>query len=259
MNIYFTDLELLKKLKFSTIASFKVGSNMYKTNNENSDLDYLNIYVEDCNSFMWEHHQLQFKDVENNVDENFTNIQGFIRNTLTGDSTLNLEVIFGKEIELSRLSFISDFKKDFINYNIIKSYLGMAKRDLKNYSKLTYNGTKNVEENSKKLCHVYRGISFATQLLDGDLNVEIDKSDDFYFYKDLKFTKDTIKEFENDILNLRNELNGKLETCKIRRFMDPKKLKELDLKTKDFISSCKTYKIDYKDLFYEALENGVTY
>lgn len=45
MNIHFTDKELLNKLKSATIAKVVIGSNMYGTNTEKSDVDYLYIYA----------------------------------------------------------------------------------------------------------------------------------------------------------------------------------------------------------------------
>lgn len=61
MNIRFKSKKLFNILKLQTISTFKVGSYLYNLNNENSDINYLSIYIEppkNRNSFLWSHHQL---------------------------------------------------------------------------------------------------------------------------------------------------------------------------------------------------------
>ncbi|RLC45136.1 MAG: hypothetical protein DRH57_08595, partial [Candidatus Cloacimonadota bacterium] len=82
MNIHFTDNKLYTDLCSQSVAAIKVGSHMYGLNNINSDVDWLTIYIQPAanrSSFMWEHHQLQYK--KEKVDYNFSDLQTFVRNT----------------------------------------------------------------------------------------------------------------------------------------------------------------------------------
>lgn len=157
MNIHFKDENLYHSLIKNTCTQFKVGAHIYALENENSDIDFLNIYFENNqnrNSFLWEHHQLQFK--KHNIDNNFTTLQGFIRNILVGDATINIEVLFSEQMRDSSLNWLWEMRYSFINYNIIRSYLGMAKRDLKDWRKDTFNGVKSSLKTNKKLTHFLR-------------------------------------------------------------------------------------------------------
>lgn len=256
MNIHFKDKKLLKQLESNTISTFIVGSKLYGSDNENSDIDTLSIYLDNIPSFMWEHHQLQFK--EEDKDLNFTTLQTFIRNILTGDATINLEVLFSRQIEGSVLSFLYNFRKEFINYNIIKSYLGMAKRDMVLYKK---------NKSPKKLGHIFRGICFAKQLMMGDLDVEMNTYTYDVNIKDIDILKsildgkndDLLADLIDDMNKLRIELNETLTRKRIHRYMNPDILKEIDLEVKKLYSYSEVLEIDYGDLFYDVLENGVKY
>ena len=226
----------------------------------NSDTDYLSIYLDPTFSFYWEHHQLQYKG--DNTDYNFVELRNFVRNILTGDSTINLEVLFSNQIDNnSILGFLNDFKYDFINYNIIKSYLGQAKRDLKTFKS---------KRNFKKLAHSFRGFIFAYQLFyEKDLDV---KMDTHYLYgvisdKDVYLGLLNGEEFSVNlktlISDLRVEVTTAFEKGKLHKMMSVRRLKELDNYVKEVYE--KNYKknnyktIDYKNILYDVLENGITY
>ena len=177
MNIHFTDKTLLDGLVKSTIVNIKVGSHVYGLENEQSDDDWLVIYLEsfsERDSFMWEHHQLQYK--EDGVDHNFTSLQVFIRNILTGDNTINFEALHSDTMRDSNLSWLWDMRDDFVNHNIIKSYLGLAKRDLKFWLKDTNKGKKHSAKTYKRLSHFIRGVIFAKQLIEGTFSLDLTKS-----------------------------------------------------------------------------------
>lgn len=280
MNIHFGNRELYCDLLDVSVASIKVGSHMYGLDNENSDEDLLHIYIEPTinkNSFMWEHHQLQYK--HKGVDHNFTTLQAFIRNAMTGDATINFETLFSEELKLSPLKWLWRHRESFINYNIIKSYLGMAKRDLKMYLKDSNRGTVNTVETDKKLSHFYRGLIYAEMLLEGEFSLKLEGKhhvmakgymDDFTFLKNVKsgeWSKDRdtnmdfLKEAEDKMENLRKKLNARLDARKIVKFMNPENMQSLDYDTRMFTkgvnNGLKT--LDYGDLFYKALEEGITY
>lgn len=283
MNIHFTDKNLFENLILNSVVEVQVGSHLYNLNNTNSDIDNLYIYIEDNanrNSFMWEHHQLQYKGIGVNnisIDYNFTSLQGFIRNTLSGDATINYEVLFSDELRDSKLNWLWERKHDFRNYNIIKSYLGLAKRDHKYWSKDTNNGKKHTLETHKKLSHFIRGVIFAKNLFDRNFSLDLSKTTTFEAcgYNDYDLVhrikhgtldysfEATVKFFWILMEDTRRDLNLMLNDRNIVSFMDIDKLKELDNLTMDFIADYIQYGdvdyLDYGNLFYETMENGLNY
>lgn len=206
MNIH-VNKDVYDLLINATIYSTEIGSTMYGTNDINSDRDILNIYcpsISEQNSFCISHHQFQYKDIENNIDYIFVNINTFIRNCLNGDSTINIETIFEPKLKESILSFLYDMRYDFLNYKIIRSYLGFANRDLKDLNKQKTNLEKN-----KKLAHVYRGLQFASDILDNCFESVLDKTAETYKtimkIKNLETDKERFETFEY----LRNAVSEK--------------------------------------------------
>ena len=280
MNIHFTDINLFNSLREQTILQIEIGSELYNLKNENSDTDYLLIYVEPLynrNSFMWEHHQLQYKDIKNNIDYNFTSLQTFIRNALTGDSTINFEVLFSDALMNSKLNWLSDYQRYFINYKIIHSFCGLAKRDLRYWQKDTNNGKKHTIETHKKLSHFVRGVIFAKMLINGYFKLDLDEHRTFteFDYADLELLdrikhgsldysfKGLVDIVEKQMHILRVENNVNLEKKNIVLYMNSNIMKELDEKVESFINEfdmkMKVEKLDYGKLYYESLEEGVRY
>ncbi len=277
MNIHFTNEKLFDTLNDNTIIKIRVGSHMYGLDNKNSDIDYLSIYLENYdnrNSFMWEHHQLQYK--KNNIDFNFTTLQSFIRNALTGDSTINFEVIHSEDLKNSKLSWLYARRNDFRNYNIIKSYLGIAKRDHKFWIKDTNNFKNHTSETNKKLAHFVRGVIFAKNLFDNNFSLDLSKTTTFNIcgYNDLELLdrikngtldysfSELVKFFWILMEDTRTALNIMLNNREIYSFMDPFKLEKLDSLVMDFVydyvEGDVSY-VEYNQLFYEAMENGLNY
>lgn len=277
MNIHFTNEKLFDTLNDNTIIKIRVGSHMYGLDNKNSDIDYLSIYLENYdnrNSFMWEHHQLQYK--KNNIDFNFTTLQSFIRNALTGDSTINFEVIHSEDLKNSKLSWLYARRNDFRNYNIIKSYLGISKRDHKFWIKDTNNFKNHTSETNKKLAHFVRGVIFAKNLFDNNFSLDLSKTTTFNIcgYNDLELLdrikngtldysfSELVKFFWILMEDTRTALNIMLNNREIYSFMDPFKLEKLDSLVMDFVydyvEGDVSY-VEYNQLFYEAMENGLNY
>ena len=216
MNIHITDKEEFEKLIYATILTTEMGSSMYGTSDENSDTDYLHIYIpsiNEKNSFVNSHHQIQYK--ENNTDHIFINLHSFIRNCLNGDSTLNMEVLFSDSMKNSKeLNFLYEMRNSFINYKIVRSYVGFGNRDLKQVGKQV-----NDLEKNKKVAHAYRCLKFAEMLLNGTFNPYINTLDTLYIKdkiidikasKDYKVRDSNISEIKTNIESLRNDLNDKL-------------------------------------------------
>ena len=203
MNIHFTDKQLFNELKNATIAKVVVGSHLYGTNNENSDTDVLHIYAtsqQELNTVFTTNHQLQYK--ENNTDYLFVSLHSFIKNILNGDSTINFEVIQSGQLQNTQLQWLNDFKNDFITYTIIKSYIGLVKRDLKFFYKAKTQYQKNKQQE-----HIIRGLLYVNNMLYS--NWSFSASNDMLKHK-LKHNEFSIEYCKNHCDELRIILNDKL-------------------------------------------------
>ena len=209
MNIHFTNKKLKKQLDQSTIFEIEVGSGMYKLKTPESDTDIIKIYLEgslNLTSITNNHHQFQYKDTENNIDYIYTSLGQFIKNIISGDSTINYEVLesSGFREQFKDLYF---FVNELDKINIIKSYLGMAKRDIKTFKK---------EPSNKKAYHIIRGILFAESILN-DVNI-------FYSLdihrKNLSTIRDTgtLLDFEGFIQIQEARINYLRESIKDKQF-----------------------------------------
>jgi predicted nucleotidyltransferase len=157
----------INKEQFDIINQFitkKVvfGSYLYGTNNENSDKDYLcfleNRRFDNIVSSLGIKHQLQYKDETEGIDYVITSQKQFISNLVSGESTINADILlFGYNDCLSLSQ--KDTLKIVRSYNVIKAYLGFAKRDIKLIDKSKKN----------KKFHAARSIMTANYLLDNEI------------------------------------------------------------------------------------------
>lgn len=203
MNIHITDKSLVKNLEKATIAKVIVGSHMYGTNNEKSDIDYLNIYATSENellSVINTQHQLQYK--ENGVDNLFVSLHTFIANILSGDSPINFEVVNSDQLIGTELEWLYDIRESFITYTTIRSYLGICRRDIKHFGRC-----KSEYDKKKKLGHIIRGAKYAESMLNlnwdfNNLNKSLDNDVDVS-------TNKLLREWTKKVSELRNILNEK--------------------------------------------------
>ncbi len=204
------EAEWLFKLEYSR---YIFGSYLYGTQKENSDQDILVIYNLpqdwECEHLLDRiHHQFQWDDVENNIQYVFTYQNQYWNNLESGDSTINADILI-----FENTNYKSQWKhvhyKETLNYcktyNIIKAYLGFAKRDLKQYTK------------KNKLFHAIRGLSTAYALMENRLITKQELID----IKDLITTDSSIFDI-NILINLEKELRKKLNDMyqkrKIKRY-----------------------------------------
>ena len=201
MNIHFTDDTLLNELNAYSIFEIEIGSGMYNLKTDESDADTLVIYADSILNPLINrtHHQLQYN--EPNQDFIFTSFSQFIHNILSGDSTINYEVLkhpdFKKEFpELSSLSI-------FNNANVVKSYLGMAKRDIKMYRK---------SKDIKKAYHIARGILFAEAILmKRDIFEVLEENRGLLTtFRSVKADDRIIDEYENKMNRLRESIKNEV-------------------------------------------------
>lgn len=259
MNIHFTDEKLFNDLIQSSIFQIEIGSGMYNLKTETSDTDILVIYLDgiiNTNSIIRTHHQLQYiKDNTDgtNTDYIFTSLTQFLNNILSGDSTINYEVLKSEEFKNHSKEFLmlSELKV-FDNINVIKSYLGMAKRDLK-----VIKG----EFGTKKLYHISRGILFAEAVLNSRNIFDVLKEN----YSKLKEIREKDVSFytESYLIGLN------ILIIKMNKLRDQIQNKEFKLSANDVliidsiisdIINEKMYKvkrsIDYKNLIVDAVFNN---
>jgi len=277
MNIKSDSKELIRDLSKSIIHLQRIGSDIYGLSNEDSDEDYLNIYIdtdENYRSFLWEHNQIQFKF--KNADVNYVELGLFVRNILSGDSTVSFEILFSNDLlKNEKLSWITDFKMDFASYKIIKSYLGLAKRDLKEAKSISNNFEKINKRTRNKLSHAIRGLIFAEMLINNDFKLILNEkrsTTNKTNLSDLKFISyvkegildnklsEIYKNVELGINKSRIELNDKLNKNEIKQYMSKERLMELDNLVKQTILKNKpNHNIDYGDMFYKTMTEGLNY
>lgn len=269
MNIHIKDENLFKNLKAASLFSCEFGSKLYKTNDSQSDTDIHYIYCTSDNelkSFTRSHHHLQYK--ENGVDHIFVSLHTFMNNILKGDSTVLFELLFTDNFKASPLEFLNDIRNSFINYPIIRSYLGLANRDHKYYHKKVTH-----RDQIKTISHIYRGYFFAKSLLENNFSlVNKDFLEVFAILKqigetDFKEKKKHLTAAHNLVSNLRIELNDKFNNgnLDLPRFMLVENQAILDICIKILMNSnawqTRVKFLDTFDMniFYETFENYITY
>ena len=110
-----------KKLKKATIAKVRVGSFVYGTDTIESDEDFLYIYATSENellSVIQTQHQLQYKSNNGyylntrDIDHNFVSLHNFIKNIISGDSSINYEVIQSEELIGTDLEWLIKYRNN---------------------------------------------------------------------------------------------------------------------------------------------------
>lgn len=259
MNIHLKERHLFEKLLSNSKVEILVGSHLYGITNQNSDKDTLFItgeFQDNQNSLIWSHHQFQYK--EDGVDYLFTSLSQFVRNILTGDSTINFEALFSDEISKSSISFLQKYQKDFITYNLIKSYIGLAKRDIKFFRK---------EKSLKRLFHIIRGVDTAELLLD-----EREYSNDLSYLEGHQLlllakngqissdqARSILSDYEEKNESLRVKINKLLDQGGISKGMNSSKLMELDQEVIEWNKKNSTHGLFLLEEIYESLFNDIKY
>lgn len=270
MNIHFYNKEAFEELKRVTIFKTVVGSHMYGTEDKYSDIDMLYVYmpsIEEITSISKNHHQFQYK--EDGIDHIFVSIYDLIMNTLSGNSTIFFEVINHPSLVGTELEFLYNMRHSFSNHKIIRSYLGMARRDVKHIS----NGSTDRDKN-KKLNHVLRGYYFCEQILVNGFNPIIPKGSTFHNkIEENKLITDSRdrhrigKDLLEKVSELREKVNTKLDdgTLGFPQYMRDCDMALLDLILTDKVSEWRlkfgepTYFSYIKSIIYDAIANDIKY
>lgn len=250
MNIHETDITTLEKLKNLTITSVEFGSHLYGLNTSESDTDIFHIYNKTDNmnkSIIKRFNNIQFK--QDNTDSIFCTLDDFILDLINGGSTVSFEVLH--LLKDTKLNWIYEIREMFYNYENIRSYLGVAKRDCKLY-----------KQSPKKLSHAYRSVLYAHKILSGEFNFNFSE-DEFKTLQAFRHNistdadRKTILKLAEELRNVINELNDKKE---IKRLINVNDYNILDYNLKVFKRNVdNTVSYMNLDIFYDSIVNGVTY
>lgn len=260
MNIHITDEKLINALDKSILAKVVVGSHMYGTNNAESDTDYLCIYAtsnEELFSFIQTHHQFQVKTTDS--DFNYVSLHTFLKNILNGDSTINFEVVQSGILKGTELDWLDKYKDAFKTYTVIRSYLGLCRRDIKHFYKEASDRDK-----KKRLGHVIRGYIYAKHLINHTFDFDACNEEFKAIEIDIS-NNDQLKEYDNKVSMLRDILNEKLNS-KTLNLPQHMAVDDADKMTEDIVNFCTSSYFDSKqvkgmnmNLFNNAFENWVKY
>ncbi len=267
MNIHVNDIKLFEHLKACALVRLEIGSKMYNLNHEKSDVDYLYILPTSdaqLNSFQQSYHQLQY--LEEGIDHNFISLHQFIRNSLSGDSTINFECINSEQLVNTCLEILFAQRESFANYKIVRSYLGLARRDGKAYFKHSDDAYQ-----QKRLIHIIRGYYFAKSIVNHNFNLIddniLEEAKRVRGITDPKERKGVLNYYLDSVSKLRDELNEMLNSkiLNLPQFMGVEQQILLDT-TLNMIMGSAEYKQKKRlggiyDLtpFYDANENWVSY
>lgn len=242
MNIHI-DINTKKALDDHIIFSSLFGSRTYYNHdyNSTSDSDIICIYTPSTveqNTLFYTNHQLQYNDISCNIDFVYTSYSQFIKNIISGDATLNIEIVFSS-MKDTCFDFLYQNRFKLLHNKLFKCYLGMARRDLKEASKS--------ESYMKKINHANRGYLFAKQLMEspGVFNCKYD----LLPHMDYKESSAFCGELMNNINDLRNNIDHDHK-------IEPSFMKELD----DFVLSLPKpeWDLDYSKQYYH-INNIITY
>ena len=202
MNIHISKEEHEFLLEYKN-TEFVFGSYLYGTNAKNSDKDILITYNIPDGWETWmlpfpNVHQFQYKDIENNIDYIWISNEQFFKNQASGESTINSDIILFADFleESSKLNMCR-------TYNVMKAYLGFAKRDLKQW-----------KEGHHKLQHANRGLITVYKLYADQIPTKADIKSSY----DIPYTI-YVKDFiEKEIKRMRDLINKDFEEDKIKLF-----------------------------------------
>lgn len=256
MNIHSTNPNLFKMLHESTIVTKQFGSVLYGLNNKDSDVDLFHIYVRTDsmnNSVVPHFNNIQFKI--DNIDHIFCSLDDFIHELIHGGSTVSFEVLH--LLENTKLHWLYELRTIFYNYENVRSYLGVAKRDCK-YHKMSL----------KKLAHAYRSYLYARKIMAGGFSFGVNAEQQTFIGElrnDLIENRDNARiDITEAIKNTRTELNDRSEASMITRTLTIEDYAKLDsactaFKNTDEYKSLIGYSSFDMSIFYDAIVNGVHY
>lgn len=256
MNIHIDKEKFETLINSKIIGEFEIGSSLYNLNDEKSDKDFLIIYHPFENQLynpFTNRHQYQYKDIENNIDYNFVDINTFIINLFSGDSIINYELIHSEQIKNTKISFLYDIRNDIKSYDIIKSFLGFADRDCR-----LINKRKSEHDKIRGVVHAYRSYVFAKNifydkfsLIDEDVISFKNTYKDFRS-KTTRELRQIIKNFRHDVLNKAIENNEITRYCTLenQKYITDNLFKLTDIINEGYLNIDDIYQSNEKEIEY---------
>jgi len=180
----------------------------------------------------------------------FTTLHTFVYDIMDGSSMTNYELLFSDTIK-KNLPFLYDSRHWFRTYNIVRSYFGSAKGDLRQAT------TSDVSDERKlySLKESYRKIKTGAAIMEGVYNGEKFECEPLNKIKSFGPNEEF---FLDGVWNERFELNEMLHKLldegKIWRFFCPLRHKDLDKMIAKFHPSERDIWFD-KQIVFDALEN----
>lgn len=205
MNIKVTKAQHYRLGDLTTFQAI-IGSHLYGTNNNESDVDILCLYEPPEHWKFLEsfpnYHQFQYDCEETNTDYIYSTFGQFWKNQRSGDSTINSDVILFSQLITSNTKSRIKYCR---TYKVIKAYIGFAKRDIQQLLK---------KEDCKKLFHASRGLYCAMELLNN-------KVPDIYTIGDLFNNPYSISHLQSLEKECRNTVNDLYEKREIQNYFIP--------------------------------------
>jgi hypothetical protein len=133
MNIKITK-EISEVLLHNTLDTLEFG------NTSGKDRDLLHIVIPNPSmdqGMVDINHSLFYKDTENEIDHIYITPRGFVNGIITGSNTLFFEVLCDGLLEGTCLEFLEEYIEAFMTYKLMKAFIGIALRDLKQSRKPT--------------------------------------------------------------------------------------------------------------------------
>jgi hypothetical protein len=161
----------------------------------------------------------------------------------------------------SVLGWLYEHRNDFITYTVIRSYLGLARRDAKFYYKF-----KNDRDRSKRLGHIIRGYIYCDAMMHGTFDMEEVNSKFRSIDKDVS-NDVMLKEYSEKVNALREELNQDIDINAIvlPKHFSPEAAAKMDRELRVFCKSDtfiekQSFLCDFDmGVFYDSFENWVSY
>lgn len=242
MNIII-DQSTFDQLKLYTIDTIVFGSEMKGSSSVNSDHDYLHIIhpsIDWASSPVNTNHLLQYKCEKE--DHIFCTPQNFVKCLIDGDSTIFHEILRYGALKDTSLAFLNSFKFD--HYKTLRSYLGIARRDTKETTKL-YKSDKN--KSLKKLKFASESYNYVQKITG--------KFSPFHLNEitDVQQLLSCANNLSERINKMRHSLNDDLDHNKIKRTVSNEELNLIDEHLRKISYESYTTGLEY---FYKSHMDG---
>ncbi|AUS02842.1 hypothetical protein NVP2275O_261 [Vibrio phage 2.275.O._10N.286.54.E11] len=207
-----------KELQKYVIETIEFGSTMKGTSTVNSDHDYLHIIYP---SSTWQkspvntNHLLQYKD--DGADHIYCDPVNFVKCLLDGDSTIFHEMLRYNVLNDTCISFLNKYK--FEHYKTLRAYLGIARRDLKEVSKLFNN---NEVKSRKKLNFAIESHNYVCEVLNAT-----QRQYTLPMINTIHDLRVVLSSVQKSLDILRNDINLKLQSGTISRTISKEELHDI--------------------------------